>query len=107
MNPYDKAGIIIHIFLALLVIFMIIIRKSYKIIFKDFTDSLFIIFFIFIVLLSYWGLYIRKGDNDRTKQATQRAIMAFIIAYMAHVDLIFVAFIFVWIYVYHTGENWV
>lgn len=105
MKDYDKVGYIIHFFLAIIIIFMVYSQKKYPQIIKDFTNPQFLFFLLFVIVLAYWGLYIRE-DEGRTKRATQRAVMALIIAYFAHLDLVFVAFLFVWAFVYHTGDNW-
>ncbi len=105
MDDFSKTGYIVHIFIAVIIFFIIYIQNKHLQIIKDFTNPLFLFFLLFITILAYWGMNIRQ-DGGRTKRATQRAVMAMIIAYFAHLDLVFVAFLFVWAFVYHTGDNW-
>lgn len=100
-----KKDNIIHLIFLIIIIFMIYTRDKYTKIYKDFNNPTFLFFFILMILFTYWGLYIEHED-ERISNATGRALSGFIIAYLAHTDLIFVAFIVIWIFVFHTGSQW-
>ncbi len=97
---------VIHTILLMIVTFMIYTRDKYNKIVNDFTNPTFLSFFILLLLFAYWGLYIEHED-ERISHATGRALSGFIIAYLAHADLMFVAFIVIWVFVFHTGSQWV
>jgi hypothetical protein len=96
---------IIHIIFLIIVLITLVHKNRYKLILNDIMNPLFLILFSILSFISYWGIYINKDDN--IKYATQRAISGFVIAYMAHNDFLFIAYIFMWIIVYHTGRIWV
>lgn len=95
----------IHLIFLLIAIFIIYTRNKFQQILNDLSNPIFLFFLIMLILFSYWGLYIEK-DDERIRTATGRAISGFIIAYLAHADLMFIAYIVIWIFVFHTGNTW-
>jgi hypothetical protein len=89
-------------FAGLALVFIARDENKMKLIKKDFTNTQFLIFFAAIVALSVIGLW--KG-SPRVRKATQHAFVAFMIAYLAHIDMIFFAFFLVGIFVYFTGDD--
>jgi hypothetical protein len=95
---------LVHTLFVLFIIIMIFTRKRYTIIYQDFTNPMFLFFLFIFTIFSYWGL---NHDRNDVKRATQRAVSGFIIAYLAHTDLMFVAYMVIWMFVFHTGDEWV
>lgn len=81
-----------------------ILTGNFKKILLDLNNHIFQISFILFVLFSYWGL---TNHDERTKLATERAVNAFMIAYLAHLDIPFGAFIITWLFVYNVGMSWI
>lgn len=94
----------IHLIFIILIGVMIHISDSYKAIYTDLTSIAFMIQFFLLLIFVYWGL---NHKHDNIRRATQRATSAFIIAYLAHIDMVFTAFMVVWMFVFHTGDQWV
>lgn len=66
---------------------------------SDLSDPIFL-FLLCIVSFLSWKLLNYKSDI-KIRIATKRAMLALIIAYLAHLDLIFSAFFVVWIFEYY------
>lgn len=103
MEKYKHHDIIHSLFIIFIMI-IIYSTKRYINIYIDFTDPLFVSLFVIFSIFSYWGL---NHKRDAVRRATQRAMSGFIIAYLAHLDLVFVAYMVIWMFVYHTGDEWV
>lgn len=97
----DWKDLYINILIILVIVTVIIIldQNKLKTVKKDFTSFTFIGFFLVIVGISIWGL---TNKNNRIKTSTRHAVVAFLIAYFAHVDMMFAAFFLVGIFVYYT-----
>ena len=95
---------LVHAAFVIFTLIMIFTRQRYDVIYGDFTNPMFLFFLMLFTAFSYWGLH---SDRDNVHRATQRAIAGFIIAYLAHADLMFVAYMVVWMFVFHSGDNWV
>jgi hypothetical protein len=92
------------------IIFLIIVLPltfltgNFQKILLDFYNPIFQIYFCLLIFFSYWGL---TNKDSRTKLATERGVNAFMIAYLAHLDIPFGAFIITWLFVYNIGMSWV
>lgn len=95
---------LIHIVFIILIAIMSYVSGGYKVIIGDLQSSAFMISFFFLSLFIYWGL---NSKYDNIRFATQRAVFSFITAYLAHLDMVFVAFMVAWMFVFHAGEKWV
>ena len=90
-NKYKIAVVALAV---LIIVFFSIYDGTFHIIKKDFTNPHFLFFFIAMVLFSIWTL---NSGNEKYVTATQYAIVGFVIAYLAHLDMIFTAYIVVWL----------
>ena len=82
---------------AVLTLFGLYKTKKHTLIIKDLTNPIFLLMFIG---MSLFILYFHNYGSPTAKEATKHAISAWIIAYLAHLDLTFAAFAFVWILYY-------
>lgn len=88
----------------LLMVPLIITKHKLNIILLDFTDPIYL--FLFIILFIFVIYLFKYYNNDlRIITATKRAIVAFIIAYLAHIDLPHGAFILVFLLTYYFDRN--
>lgn len=87
---------------TILTIALGIFRGKFKLIFNDFKSWSFNLLLILVLIISWNGL---RSENKRVVHATEKAITGFLVAYVAHVDLIFAAFFLVWIFVYFEVEK--
>ncbi len=95
--------IIINIIFLIVGIFILFSRNRHLNIIKDLKNTNFVLVLILLILFSYWGLVIEKNDR-RIYHSTRHALVAFMIAYMAHADLVFAAFIGVWLLTYYIPQ---
>ena|SRR3989304_4571801 len=93
MNDY-----IVHLIFLIAITITMISRNKHATIYKDLMDPLFIIFTVMIIIFLYMGL---NSTDPKINKSTHRAIVAFLIAYMAHADLIFIVPIVIFIITYH------
>ena len=79
-------------------------RKSLVI--RLFTNKLFLISLIGIIIFSWWQLSSTGDDeeSDRRKRATREAILGFIIAVLAYLDLKAAPFFIIWIVSYYLDK---
>lgn len=90
----NKYKIAVIVLLALIIILFSIYDGTFHVIKKDFTNPHFLFFFIAMIFFSIWAL---NSGNNKYVTATQYAIGGFVIAYLAHLDMIFTAYIVVWL----------
>lgn len=100
---------------TLIVILLIATQEGKKTeIIKDFTNPKFLILCSGITLFSIW-IFNQKNDTDKPdntqtikkfKEATRKALAALIIAYLAHLDMIFAPFFIVFVLDYFLS-GWV
>lgn len=90
----NKYKIAVVILLALIIILFSLYDGTFHIIKEDFTNPHFLFFFITMIVFSIWAL---NSGNQKYVRATQYAIVGFVIAYLAHLDMIFTAYIVVWL----------
>lgn len=76
---------------------------KHTIIWKDFTRPRFLFMFLLILLATFFSFM--YGDK-RSRIASRHALMAFFIAYFAHLDMIFATFLLVFVFVYYS-EGWI
>tara|TARA_R110002111_G_C5934036_1_gene367060 strand:- start:281 stop:544 length:264 start_codon:yes stop_codon:yes gene_type:complete len=69
---------------------------------EDFNKPVFVIFFTCIVTIIILGL---NYGSKRIRNAILHATIAFIIAVLAHLDMVFSAFFLVGIFVYYTDKQ--
>ena len=89
----------LHAIFFILICIITYYRVDRKKVYADFSNIYFVGLLLFIIAVSIWGL---KGDNHRIRDATQRSIVAFIIAYCSHTNLFFVVYFLIWILSYNT-----
>lgn len=94
--------IYIPLIFLLIVLPLSLVRGQFHIIMKDVANPYFQILFISIFLFSIWGL---KHPNLNVRFSTQRSINALMIAYLAHIDMPFTAYVITWITVYYFNEK--
>lgn len=92
----------IPIVFLLIVLPFSIIRGQFHVILNDIKNPLIQVLFFAILLFSIWGL---RNSNLNVRFSTQRSINALMIAYLAHLDMPFAAFIVTWIIVYYFNEK--
>ncbi len=88
--------------LAIIMLMVLRDEDKWKIVKKDFSSISFIGFFLIILALTIIGL---NSNNKKIKTSTRHALVAFLIAYLAHLDMVFGAFFLVGIFVYFTDDN--
>ena len=73
---------------------------------RDFTSLKFVIPALIVVFLTFWGIY---SDDEKINKSARHAFTAFMIAYLARLDMVFSAFVLVWLFVYYApvGHEWV
>jgi hypothetical protein len=97
-----KLGIGIAIVALIAIIYATRDDERFAVLKKDFTNPVFIGIFVLIVILSIIGLSLQEG---RTKNATRHAVIAFITAYLAHLNMAFAVFFIVGLFVYYAGQD--
>ena len=96
-----KKEMIVSIFAWVLVVIIILVRhKKASIIFNDLTRPIFSLSLISIIIFS---VYCWHSNNEKLKLSSQKAIVAFIIAYLARLDLVFAAYFIIFIITYYVG----
>lgn len=105
MTTKDLTDAYVGIFAVVLlaVVYILFDEKKAPQLRKDFSDVKFVIFALIILAISIWGIFISK--NKRIQTATRHAFIAFLIAYFAHLDMVFAAFFIVGILVYFTDKS--
>jgi len=69
------------------------VKKAWKQIKEDFTYPVFDVLLVLLIIFAVWAD--RFQSNLRIKRASQTAILAFIIAYLGRLDLVFITAIVV------------
>ena len=103
INENFKNKLISLVFLTIGIIRIVLNRKYYDLMIKDFTNLNFIILLSFIVSLLIIGkiLYIENKENDKKLEALKQAFIAFILAYCGRIDVVFAPFFLVYIFTYY------
>ena len=100
-----KHKLISLVFLTIGITRIVLDRKYYDLMIKDFTNVNFIILLAFIISLLIIGkiLYIedKDKDNDKRLEALKQAFIAFILAYCSRIDVVFAPFFLVYIFTYY------
>lgn len=99
MKIYKKG----HPFLLVLLFIVVLLSielpfKDDHVMEKDFRDPKFWIYTILVLLFCTWGF---SHPDGNIRNATFHAAIALFIAYFAHLDMIFSAFVFIWILTYY------
>lgn len=94
--------ILISIIACIAVLYALKDIEKFNILKKDFTNPTFLLFVFVIFIISVWGL---TNENDKINDATIKAIIAFITAYLAHVNMVFLVFFIVMIFGYYTASS--
>lgn len=97
-----KLGIGVAIVALIAIIYVFKDEERFAVLKKDFTTPVFVGIFVLIVILSAIGLSLKEG---RGKNATRHAVIAFITAYLAHLNMAFAVFFIVGLFVYYAGEG--
>lgn len=94
MNNKNYLNIVIIIAAVCFTIFIGMQKDSMKIISRDFMNKSFLIYVGCITVFSYIVFSTKsKTDNDkRFKEALRKGLAALIVAYLAHLDMIFAPF---------------
>jgi predicted permease len=77
-------------------------EEKFAILKKDFTNPIFTGIFVAIIILSVIGLNVKEG---RLKNATRHATIAFVTAYLAHLNMSFAVFFIVGLFVYYMDTD--
>lgn len=77
-------------------------EERFSILKKDFTNPIFLVSFFVICVFTVWGL---STNDSKTNKAIEKAIIAFITAYLAHLNMSFVVFFIIAIFAYYFGSN--
>ena len=98
-----KHKLILLVFLSIGITRIVLDRKFYDLMIKDFTNVNFIILLAFIISLLIIGkiLYIEDKNNDKRLEALKQAFIAFILAYCSRIDVVFAPFFLVYIFTYY------
>lgn len=98
-----KNKLISLVFLTIGITRIVLDRKYYDLMIKDFTNVNFIILLAFIISLLIIGkiLYVEDEDNDKRLEALKQAFIAFILAYCSRIDVVFAPFFLVYIFTYY------
>lgn len=94
--------ILICILACIAVIYALRNEEKFNLLKKDFEHPVFLFFIVAIIIISIWGL---SNDNPHIKDATIKAIIAFITAYLAHLNMVFLVFFIVMIFGYFTFQG--
>lgn len=98
---HKKINLIISFILFLaLTIFAIHHGNKYHLIYKSFNNSYWKISILIIIIWCSYIFFNADNLDPREVTATQAALVAFIIAYFAHLDLTISAFWLVWLVSY-------
>lgn len=97
-----KLGIGIAIVALIAIVYAMKDEERFAVLKKDFTTPVFVGIFSTIIILSAIGL---SFDEGRLKNSTRHAIIAFITAYLAHLNMAFAVFFIVGLFVYYTGQD--
>lgn len=87
-----------HFILLFAAISMMYTRDRFASIHRDLTTPSFVLFTCLIILFGIWGM---NHKEYRVRISTQRALIAFMVAYMAHSDMVFIVPIAIYIFSYH------
>ena len=83
---------------AIITLFVIYLNKKHYCLLKDFTNPTFLI--MFIIMIGY-SIYSYKSNDPKLKRSSEAALTAFIIAYLARLDLVFAAYVLVYMFTYY------
>ena len=95
-----RLGIGITIVSLVAIIYAMKDQERFAVLKKDFSNPIFITIFSVIIILSIIGL---STKNERLKNSTRHATIAFITAYLAHLNMAFAVFFIVGLFVYYNG----
>lgn len=104
VKKIDPRDLYTAILLFVVIIGLVVIRDKNKLqtVLDDFKEPIFIGFFIVIVIITFWGL---TRDSKRIVDSTRNAMVGFLIAYLAHLDMVFAAFFLVGIFSYYSSQD--
>lgn len=102
-KKYEIPHALPYILFLVIVIYIAYMDNKHKIIIKDFSKFKFSFFVGVIIIVS---IIIFFTGSKKAKFAARHAIVAFIIAYFAHLDLIFATYFLVFI-VYYFSQKYV
>lgn len=103
-NKVNNKELIIAVLLILSIVSLVVIRDRSRLdkVKGDFTNLTFLSFLFIIIGISVWGF---TTGSKKIQNATRHAIVGFLIAYFAHIDMVFVAFFLVGTFVYFTDNS--
>lgn len=94
--------ILVSIITCIAVLYALRDEEKFNILKKDAQHPVFLSFVIIIIIISVWGL---NNKNPRINDATIKAIIAFITAYFAHLNMAFLVFFIVIIFAYYVSNS--
>jgi len=77
-------------------------EERFAVLRKDFTNPVFLTLLVVIVAVYIWGMC---SKNLKMNNAVQKGLLAFITAYMAHLNMSVAVFFIVCIVVFYTGSG--
>lgn len=88
--------------IILSIIFVLLDEDKAPLLKADFTRPLFVLVLLFIITLTILGMVVSK--DKKINVTTRHAIIAFLAAYFAHINMVFVPYFMVGILVYFTYD---
>ena len=109
----DSIFILIGIILSLIIFTLIYEGHTHALLIQDLSKPVFALGLMGTIIFMVWVFQRHKGvtaaekfRSERMEMATKHAFVALIIAYLAHLDLVFLSFIVVFLFVYY-ATSWV
>jgi|MDTG01.1.fsa_nt_gb cytochrome bd-type quinol oxidase subunit 2 len=103
MDKFDSFIVSSVVFLAVTVLIIVSDKEKVKLIMKMFQNQTFLVSLLIIVIYSFIVLTSKNNDekSKNLKKATKQAILGFIIAIFAYLDMIIAPFWVIWLTSYY------
>lgn len=92
----------VSIIVTIAIIYAMRDEEKFSILKKDFSNPVFLFFFVLIVFFSFLGM---NYNDKKINGAVEKATIAFITAYLAHLNMSFAVFFIVAIFAYYFGST--
>lgn len=103
MTDVPKLDLLIIVIIAVIFVILATNEQSrFDLLKKDFSNRLFVTSFILIFIVTISCL---RYGNKKLKYACRSALISFIIAYLAHLNMAFAVYFIVGILVYYNGNS--
>jgi uncharacterized membrane protein len=102
MSSTTKVYIVVFCFTAIGIILALRDREKFATLRKDFSDPIFLTALAFIIAFVIYGV---NSSQKRVRNATQHSLIAFVIAYLACLNMPFLAFFLTGGYFYYLDET--